>query len=148
LVARIRPVGSTGWVGYFEAGGTGGITIAAIPTPNPNIACIVNDGAGYVVDVQHPENHRIPHVIPIRGTKPLPELRLLLLWDWTNAAAIGSAGLAWESDRLCLDDFEVIGSDDIGLVCRGAFMPAEIEEFHVDPSTGRPLDRPPFTFGG
>jgi hypothetical protein len=146
LVARVRPHDSSEWVGFFEAGGVGGVKTAVIGTPNPHIVCIVNDGAGYLVDIERPETHRVLDVMPVRGSRALPELQLLLLWDWTSAAAIGIEGLVWESDRLCLDDFEGVGVDEIGLVCRGAFMPAEIEEFHVDLTTGRPVDRPPFRF--
>jgi hypothetical protein len=142
----VHPPDSSGWVGFFEAGGIGGIETAVIATPDAHIACIVNDGAAYVVDVERPETHRLLDVIPARAYRALLELQLLVLWDWTRAAAIGAEGLTWESDHLCLDDFEVIGNDEIGLVCRDAFMPAEIEEFHLDPSTGRPVDRPPFRY--
>jgi hypothetical protein len=96
LVVLVHPPDSSGWVGFFEAGGIGGIETAVIATPDAHIACIVNDGAAYVVDVERPETHRLLDVIPARAYRALLELQLLVLWDWTRAAAIGAEGLTWE----------------------------------------------------
>jgi hypothetical protein len=144
VVIKVQPIAEADeWVGFFESAGWGGDR--AIATPNPNRVCVVSGGGGYVVDVLDPGSSYLVPLLPVRGFVGLRDLDLVVLWSFTDAVGLNRSGVAWTSPRLGFDDLEVLGTDADGIVCRAAVSyPGELDEFHIHPETGKPVDVPRF----
>ena len=135
LIVKVEPDALSGWVGFFESGGFGGID-GAFATPNPSALCVVAGGAPYVIDVQDPSACWVPRLLPVTAVVSSPEANILILADFIRLAGIGGTGTRWESDRLCLDGLnvhEVVGSE---IHCEGDHLEGP-ESFVVDARTGK-----------
>lgn len=144
VVAEVTPLGGAPWLavdGMFA-----GSPPWACATPNPNVVCF---GAGWgevggrLIDVGRREA-----VLELDSYMPrahgIPDLKLLLLVSFTEIVAIGEDGIAWESERLALDDLVVVETSADGIVCEGYFGGAHPVRFTIDPATGQQLAGPVF----
>lgn len=80
---------------------------------------------------------------PVTQVCRVRDLDLVVLVGFTRLAALSPAGLAWHSERLCLDDLRVLGATGDGIRCSGDLR-GVAEEFTVDPRTGQLRSGPRF----
>jgi hypothetical protein len=142
LVVRIATAGTRQWVGSFEAGGMGTLT-GVFACPNPTEALVVCDGQAYLVDVTAPTRTTVLDLEPVTQARRVRDLDLLVLAGFVFMAALGPTGLAWHSERLCLDDLRVLDATADGIHCCGDFV-GSTEEFTVDPHSGQLRSGPRF----
>lgn len=135
LIVRVAVTGTRQWVGSFEAGGMHALT-GVFACPRPTDALVVCDGQPYLVDVTAPTRTTVLDLEPVTQVCRVRDLDLLVLVGYSNLAALGPAGLAWHSERLCLDDLRVLDATADGIHCLGDFA-GSTEEFTVDPHSGQ-----------
>jgi hypothetical protein len=82
-----------------------GFTDPSMPTglygcPNPKDMCAVAGGYAYIVDTLQPERCTQIALKPVASVHPLPDSGLLLFVGFHAIVALGSAGVAWKTQRL------------------------------------------------
>jgi hypothetical protein len=142
VIVRVTLPGTGQWVGSFEAGGMHALT-GVFACPGPSDALVVCDGQPYLVDVTAPTRTTALHLRPVTQVCRVGDLDQIVLVSYSNLAALGPAGLAWHSERLCLDDLRVRDAAARGIYCSGDFADST-EEFTVDPHNGRVRSGPRF----
>jgi hypothetical protein len=91
-----------------------------------------------VVQVDAPDEGALAAQDQVRQVVPsLDPPVLLLVIRFTDIVAIGPNGIAWRSPRLAVDDLQVLHADSSGIRCSGYFLGDSLEEFVVDPASGR-----------
>ncbi len=116
---RIEPAVGLPWLACFSKGYKGADVVNAIlATPNPNVVCVVCEGAGYWVDTVHRTKEDV-RAFPVRQIEAVREF--LIFVDFTKVAAYGSSGVAWVSQPLVSDRLvlEKTSPDSDVLVCQG-----------------------------
>ena len=122
------------WVGFFAAGGLGGIT-GLFACPLPTESCVLNDGLAYVVTVDNPRegvslvSNQVTQVVRV------PTLPLMLLVSFCDMVALGSSGIAWRSPRLALDDLRVEGVSEAAISC-SRYVISGSSTIQLNPLTG------------
>lgn len=101
VIVRVTLPGTGQWVGSFEAGGMHALT-GVFACPRPSDALVVCDGQPYLVDVTAPTRTTALHLRPVTQVCRVGDLDQIVLVSYSNLAALGPAGLAWHSERLCL----------------------------------------------
>ena len=134
MIVEVQPDAGSGWVGFFEAGGLGGVD-AVSATPDPFMLSVVAEGRCYVVNVHDPSTCWLPRLDPVIQVTPAPSAGTLLLAGFTNLVGIGSCGMRWESQRLCLDGLKVLCVEGDHVYCEGDYLEGT-ESFVIDARTG------------
>jgi hypothetical protein len=134
LIARFTLAGGQTWVGSFEAGGIGGID-GIYACPDPSAALIVCDGQAYYTPVTAPTRCTVISPAPITQVC-LAGDTVMLLASFSNLAAISRHGLAWVSERACLDDLDITAADAGSIDCTGSFLDST-RRFILDTRTGQ-----------
>ncbi len=122
------------WVGFFAAGGLGGIT-GLFACPLPTESCVLNDGLAYVVRVDNPRegvslvSNQVTQVVRV------PTLPLVLLVSFCDMVALGSSGIAWRSQRLALDDLRVESVSEAAISCN-RYVISGSSTIQLNPLTG------------
>lgn len=137
LIARFARAGQKLWIGMFEAGGAGGID-GAFACPAPSAALAVCDGQAYLVDVQHPDRTITIPLNPVTQVCGVGS-DLIVIASFSNLTAIGAHGMAWTSERLCLDSLKIVHASASSIECIGDFLDG-VEAFTVAASTGELLE--------
>ena len=119
---RIQNKESESWFASCRAGiGTENSTFEFGPQGSSFIS-IVN-GAGYHIHCDDRDKwSELPLSPQIRTAKHLPDMNTVLLFDWFSAAAYGPEGERWHTDRLFLDDLELIEADRDTIHMRGGVL--------------------------
>ena len=142
LVVRVAPDSGEEWVGFFESGDLSRSTgVFAVASPLHLLA--VNGGTGYWVDVKSPRHYAVIPMSPIVEVRRAPGTGIVLATSYSQLAAIDHDGLAWVSERLCLDDLRILDVDATAVRLAGSLVEGE-GEFAVDVRTGEPLGGSPF----
>jgi hypothetical protein len=68
--------------------------------PHPDWICVVSGGYAYLIDTTAPERFAQVEYRPVLGVRALVEQKLLLFVGHHSLLAWGSAGKAWQTDRL------------------------------------------------
>jgi hypothetical protein len=139
---RVAVTGTHQWVGSFEAGGMHALT-GVFACPRPTDALVACDGQAYLVDVTTPARTTAVDLWPVTQVRRVRSLDLVVLVSHLYLAALGPTGLAWHSERLCLDDLRVLDATAHGIRCCGDFV-GSTEEFTVDPHSGQLRSGPRF----
>lgn len=140
---QIEPSTGSPWLACFANGYKGtGVVSAVLATPNPDVVCVVCDGAGYWVDTLRRTKEDV-RAFPIRQVEPMGGM--LVFAGFTKLAAYGPSGMAWVSETRVSDGLvleERPASDNI-LTCYGfsASTGGQVE-VKVDACTGRVVRRP------
>jgi hypothetical protein len=134
MVLRVSPDASLPWVGMFASGGLGGVR-ATIGCPSPSTICVLADGLAYVVNVEQPDAGADIASDQVMQVVPIPDPPLVLFVRSSDIVALGPAGVAWSSKRLCVDDLRVVAvsADHITCTCDNLGGSPTIT---VDPVTG------------
>jgi hypothetical protein len=146
---KVKAKSGKTWVGVFAFGP--GSRSAVISTPEPNTACVISKGRGYLVNADSPELWEEIRICPVIDFRLLPEHQLLVVSDFTGLAAYGSNGLVWRSPRVCWDDLKItkVTSETVegtGYDPTNSFK--QEMRFAVDVKTGRSLISPPVSTDG
>jgi hypothetical protein len=146
---KVKAKSGKTWVGVFAFGP--GSRSAVISTPEPNTACVISKGRGYLVNADSPELWEEVRICPVIDFRLLPEHQLLVVSDFTGLAAYGSNGLVWRSPRVCWDDLKItkVTSETVegtGYDPTNSFK--QEMRFAVDVKTGRSLISPPVSTDG
>lgn len=122
------------WVGMFAAGGLGGVT-GVFACPANQMLCIVVDGLAYLVNVEAPSSGALIAHDQVYQVVPAVSPSLLLLVRFIDIVAIDAGGIAWKSDRLCVDDLRVEAVTQRTIICTGENLGGS-PTIEVDPHTG------------
>jgi len=140
VMVMIRPAAGTPWIGTFAFGrNRGHATTRVMSAPDPDVLCVVADGAGYLVRANAPrEWQRVP-ADPVLEVRRIPELSLLVFADFTDLVAYGPSGLVWAA-RIATDDLRIVEvtPDRIAGTWWNPATAATVE-FVVDPANGKLL---------
>lgn len=131
------------WVGQFVGGGLGGIS-RVLATPHPGCCCVIADGRAYLIDLEAMPPRAEVVMDCVRSAETSSSPPLLVLADWTNAAAVGPEGVRWRTERLAIDDLTIVAITPSGVVleCDSPGV-GGIREIVLDPSTGQQIGGPP-----
>lgn len=79
----------------------------------------------------------------VRSAETSSSPPLLVLADWTNAAAVGPEGVRWRTERLAIDDLTIVAITLGGVVleCDNPGV-GGVREIVLDPQTGRQISGP------
>jgi hypothetical protein len=109
LWLKITPATGKSWIGVFAFGYNSPPAFCrVVSTLDPNRACIVSNGAAYIVKADEPELWEQIPILPVLDVRTLPGHGSLVFSDFTRLAAYGSNGLVWRSPRLCWDELKVL----------------------------------------
>lgn len=101
LNVRVIPHRGEEWIGTFAAGGFGPKAVTEVcSTPNLNKLCVIAEGQGYIVDVEHPECCDSVPIFPVLALRRSTKHRLLIFANHTELLAVGDDGVAWRTTRL------------------------------------------------
>jgi len=137
VLVMIRPAAGTPWIGTFAFGhNQGRATTRVLTTPNPNVICVVADGAGYLVSASAPRDWQSVRADPVLDVRQVRERSLLVFADFTDLVAYGASGVVW-AVRIGADDLRIVevSADRIGGTWWNPAAGATVE-FVVDPSNG------------
>jgi hypothetical protein len=118
--------------------------------PDPDRFCVVSAGAAYLVKADEPKSWEHLALFPVLDVRLIPALELFVLSTFHKLAAVGPAGLAWESPRVCWDDLRIVRADAErieGTAYNPTNTPPEML-FSVETSTGRSLLPVPHSIDG
>ena len=107
------------WLACFSKGYKGGgVVDAVMTTPNPDIVCVVCEGAGYWIHTLSRTKDDVA-TFPVRQVEMANEY--LIFVDFTKVAVYSRSGMAWVSPSLVSDRLvvEKKGLDHGVVVCRG-----------------------------
>jgi hypothetical protein len=109
ICLKISPRKGAPWIGMFAFSvlGNGEMNSGVYGCPDGESLCVVSLGEGYVVRADDPTKCDVVPTLPILGVRAVKEAKLLVFWDFTAIAAWGTAGLAWRTERVCIDELQV-----------------------------------------
>lgn len=143
LVLRVDPASGPAWYGVFAPSDTlRGRFSTVCTSPDADRFLVIRSGAAYLVSADDPEDwsdlgSRIQVALQV------PEHNMLLLGGDGSLAAYGpDAGLLWESERLVLDELEVVSIREGRIQVRG-FMGMGKGECALDARSGRLIEGQP-----
>jgi hypothetical protein len=109
-----------------------------------NTFVVISGGAGYRIAYDDAQDwNELPLSPQIRAARHIPQHKMVLTFDWTDAAAYGTAGKLWSSPRLFLDDLEVVDIDEYEIRLRGA-VPGGSTEVILNLSDGAVASGTPY----
>ena len=135
-VLTVKPNHADAWVGIFDSFNR---SQRSVSWPDGRSVCVFTSyGSCCVVRADDPMIWFEAVMILPRLLHPVVSHGLVVLGDWTHLIAYDADGLAWESQRLVLDDLKVLECHDDVLRVQG-LDPGGITELEVDLATGRAL---------
>lgn len=136
---RVVPQHGPAWQGFFALGFDSAQAINCVSScPDPDQLCVIAGGYAYVVKASDPTQWRQIEQRPVTDLRSLTRQGLLLFVGFTSITALGTAGIAWTTERL---SWEGIRVTDIGATeLRGFGWDAASDKevaFVVDLKTGK-----------
>jgi hypothetical protein len=145
---QVVPASGLPWLGVFR--GSRYTFSRLLSTPKPDQFCVVAEGQGYLVHAASPDEWQEIDMAPITSARPVAESGLLILTTFHMLAALGVAGLAWKSPRVCWDDLCISRADSERIEGTGHDPTSESAQmrFSVDTKTGDSLIAAPRSMDG
>ncbi|HWF03327.1 MAG TPA: hypothetical protein VHA06_06545 [Candidatus Angelobacter sp.] len=136
---RVVPQGGPAWVGFFALGFDSDQVVSEVcSSPDPDSFCTVVGGYAYVVKADDPAQWFRVEQRPVVDLRVLSQYGLLLFAGFTTITAVGSAGIAWTTERLSWEGLMIIDIKGDRLLGRGWDALADKEvPFEVDLKTGK-----------
>jgi hypothetical protein len=136
---RVVPQGGPAWVGFFALGFDSDQVVSEVcSSPDPDSFCTVVGGYAYVVKADDPAQWFRVEQRPVVDLRVLSQYGLLLFAGFTTITAVGSAGIAWTTERLSWEGLMIIYIKGDRLLGRGWDALADKEvPFEVDLKTGK-----------
>jgi hypothetical protein len=150
LWIKISPVGGKSWIGVFAFGYQSPPAFSRVLSfPDPDRACVISNGAAYMVKADEPEIWELIPVVPVLDVRSIPEPQLIVFADFNSLVAYGKSGRVWRSPRVCWDELKIlVATPDI--IEGVGNDPANLGQsrFAVATRTGRSLLPPPRSTDG
>ncbi len=108
LTIRIHPHLAVPWVASFALEARGRLINGLYGCPNPRQLLVVAGDEAYLIEVTEPGGVNEVPIGPVLVVRRLPATDLVVMGSFTNLAAIDELGLRWLTDRLFLDDLELV----------------------------------------
>jgi hypothetical protein len=108
LAIRIRPLHAVPWIASFAIETRGRLINGLYGCPNPEHLLVVTGTDAYLIHVTEPGVVDDLPISPVLVVRRLPAADLVLIGSFTNLAAIDEFGPRWVTDRLFLDDLELV----------------------------------------
>jgi hypothetical protein len=136
---RVTPQSGPAWVGFFALGFDADQVVSAVcSTPDPERFCVVVGGYAYSVEASNPAEWLRIEQRPVVDLRVLPQHGLLLFAGFTSITAVGSAGIAWTTERLSWEGLTISEIDGDRLLGHGWDALADKDvPFEVDLKTGK-----------
>jgi len=136
---RIVPAKGPAWSGFFALGFSSEQVISAIcACPDPDSVCVVVGGYAYVVNVTDPTEWLQVEQRPVVDLRVVPAPALILFAGFTSITAVGTSGIAWQTERLSWEGIRFTGIEVDKLHGFGWDVMSDKEvAFEVDLKTGR-----------
>jgi hypothetical protein len=92
-------------------------------------------GEAYLVNVENPSDYQSLSLTPVLKIHRVAGAELALLTSFISMLALDPHGPLWKTDRLCLDELDVVAASPHAIVCTGSWLGGP-ERFTVDPASG------------
>jgi hypothetical protein len=152
LWLKFRAATGLTWIGVFKFGYQSPPAFSRVVTsPEPNRACVLSQGAAFIVNVDDPGIWEEIPLMPVLDIQSIPGDNLLILSDFTRLAAYGNSGLIWRSPRVCWDGLKIlrVSRDTVeGIGYDPTNSITHESHFSVDLKTGRSLLPPTLSNDG
>jgi hypothetical protein len=136
---RVVPQRGAAWTGFFALGFDSHQVVSALAScPDPDSVCVVVGGYAYVVKANDPAQWFRVEQRPVVDFRPLPAQNMLLFTGFTTMTTVGSAGVAWTTERLSWEGLSIteISGEKLRGLGWDALADKEIP-FEVDLLTGK-----------
>jgi hypothetical protein len=140
VTVKVSPHSRGPWVASFALENRG--VIAGIYScPNPSHVLVATGQDAYLLDANDASLAELLPIHPVTVIARPTETDLVLIGSHTDAAVLDASGLRWVTDRLFLDDFELLESPPGTIRVKGrvAYAAVETSSFALDPATGHVL---------
>lgn len=136
---RVTPKAGPAWSGFFAQGfDSDQVVNEMCSTPDPESFCVVVGGYAYIVKAGNPVKWLRVEQRPVVDLQVLTQQGLLLFAGFTSITAVGSAGIAWTTERLTWEGLKITEIDGDKLRGQGWDAPADKEvPFEVELKTGK-----------
>jgi hypothetical protein len=144
LAIRIHPLHAAPWVASFALETRGRLINGLYGCPNPEQLLVVTGTDSYLIQVTEPGSVDDVPVWPVLVVRRLPATDLVVIGSFTNLAAIDEFGLRWVTDRLFLDDLELVNGPPGKIHVKGSVssIPSDPELLVIDADRGTVIDGP------
>ena len=119
LTIRIHPHLAVPWVASFALEPRGRLNNGLYGCPNPRQLLVVAGVGAYLVEVSEPGSVSELPISPVLVVRRMPAAELVVIGSFTNLAAIDAFGLRWLTDRLFLDDLELVDGPSGKIYAKG-----------------------------
>jgi hypothetical protein len=136
---RVASQRGPAWTGFFALGFDSNQVVSALAScPDPDSLCVVVGGYAYVVKANDPAQWFRVEQRPVVDFRSLPAQHILLFTGFTTMTAVGSAGVAWTTERLSWEGISIteISGDKLRGLGWDALADKEVR-FEVDLLTGK-----------
>ena len=136
---RVVPKSGPAWAGFFALGFDSDQVVSEIcSTPDPDSFCTVVGGYAYMVKADNPAQWTRVEQRPVVDLRVVSQQGLLLFAGFTTITAVGSAGTAWNTERLSWEGLTITEIKGDKLMGHGWDALADKEvPFEVDLKTGK-----------
>jgi hypothetical protein len=126
------------WVGSFAEGDISPNAASGVfSCPSPRNMLVVAKGEAYIVNVDEPSEHYHIKLVPVMGVVPVPEARMIVLYDFIRLEGYGGSGRCWQTPSLSWDGLRNIRSEGQYVVGEGWDSPNDTwVPFRVDARDG------------
>ncbi len=138
LTIRIHPHFAAPWVASFALEARGRLINGLYGCPNPRQLLVVAGDEAYLIEVTEPGGVNEVPIRPVLLVRRLPATDLVVIGSFTNLAAIDELGLRWLTDRLFLDDLELVDGPPGKICVKGLAhaIPGNSERLVIDADRG------------
>jgi len=100
------------WVGSFAWGNLSPNAASGVfSCPSPSELLVVARGEAYIVNVDDPSEHWHLKLIPVMGVVAVPEVSMIVLFDFTKLEGYGTSGRCWQTPSLSWDGLRNVKRD-------------------------------------
>ena len=139
VTVKVSPDRGGPWVASFALENRG--VIAGIYScPHPTHVLVATGWDAYLLDANDASLTEVLPIHPVTVIARPTGSDLVLIGSYTDAALLDASGLRWVTDRLFLDDFELLDSPPGTIRVQGRVGYAPVETIvALDPATGHML---------
>ena len=110
--------------------------------PNPRQLLVVAGHEAYLIEVTEPGSVNELPISPVLVVRRLPATESVVIGSFTTLTAIDEFGLRWLTDRLFLDDLQLVDRPPGKIYAKGSVyaIPGDSERLVIDANRGTVLE--------